>query len=522
MPPLRHAFHLPLLLLLAACAGAGATAAPTAPAAAPVDAWRVPPLPAATPLSREEYARRRAVLAQTMEDGVLVVFGSGEPETDYTAFAQNSPFRYLTGVVEPGAALVIAKRGGAVRQRLFVTGRDPAREVWEGARLGVVGAAAATGITTSAASGLTVAVDSLLRATPVLYTVTSPPDELPKGATLTREQQLIARLATSRPAFRVVPLNTQLARLRGSKSAAELDLIRRAVYITALAQRAAMRSVEPGMNEFEIQALIEYFFRRNGAERPSFATIVGSGPNSTTLHYNADDRFMRAGETVVMDMGASYRGYAADVTRTVPVSGTFTPEQRAIYEIVLRAQKAAEAEARPGATLQGISQTAAGVIAKGLAELGLIEAPDATYDCRAAEGSGRCPQWRLFYLHGLSHGIGLDVHDPDNSYFGPFRVGSAFTIEPGIYVRGDALNHLPDTPGNRALRERLAPVGRRYANIGVRIEDDYFITPDGAERVSDGAPREVAEIEALMALPGPGQQERQVEVVEWYRGTVPR
>lgn len=522
MPPLRRAFHLPLLLLLAACAGAGQAPATTSRAvAAPAmaDGWRVPALPSAAPIGREEYARRRAALAERMEDGVLVVFGGGAPENDYTVFAQNSPFRYLTGVVEPGAALVIARRGGTVRERLFVRPRNPAREVWEGTRLGTAGAAAATGIAASDADGLPAAVDSLLAATPVLYTISSPPDEVPDGTMLTREQQLIARLASGRPGVRVAQLNTALGRLRGSKSPAELDLIRRAVYVTVLAQRAAIRSVEPGMNEFEIQALIEYFFRRNGAERPSFATIVGSGPNATTLHYNADDRFMRAGEMVVMDVGASYGGYAADVTRTVPVSGTFTAEQRAIYEIVLAAQKAAEAQARPGATLQELSQTAAQTIAEGLARLGLIEAPDATYDCRVQDQSRECPQWRLFYLHGLSHGIGLDVHDPDNAYFGPFRVGSAFTIEPGIYVRGDVFAHLPETPGNAALAQRLRPILKRYRDVGVRIEDDYFITNDGVERISDGAPREIAELETLMARPGPGQVERQRDVVEWYGST---
>ena len=237
------------------------------------------------------------------------------------------------------------------------------------------------------------------------------------------------------------------------KSPAELDLIRRAAYVTSLAHRAVFRTIEPGMNEFEAHGLIEYYFRRHGADRPSFATIVGSGPNSTTLHYNAADRFMNAGEVVVMDIGASYRGYAADITRTVPVSGRFSAEQRAIYGIVLAAQKAAEALVRPGATWQQLNQAADSVLAHGLAELGLIDAPDATYQC----GQGRCQQLRLFYMHGLGHGIGLEVHDPELSYFGPMREGSAFTIEPGIYVRADALDFLSPTPANRAMIDRLSP-----------------------------------------------------------------
>jgi Xaa-Pro aminopeptidase len=144
----------------------------------------------------------------------------------------------------------------------------------------------------------------------------------------------------------------------------------------------------------------------------------------------------------------------------------------------------------------------------------LIESPDATYVCGGGEAMTRCPQLRLFYMHGLGHGIGLDVHDPNTS---PFVAGSAFTIEPGIYIRADALDYLPDTPENRALIQRLRPVVERYRNIGVRIEDDYFITANGVERISVGAPREIAEIEALMAQTGLGNRDRRPEVVEWYR-----
>ncbi|MBA3969488.1 MAG: M24 family metallopeptidase [Gemmatimonadetes bacterium] len=346
-----------------------------------------------------------------------------------------------------------------------------------------------------------------------MYTVFPGTGDETETADSTRDQRMLMRLATQHAA-RVIPVDETLNRLRGTKSAAELDLIRRAVYITNVAQGEVMRSMEPGMNEFEIQALIEYVFRRHGAERPSFATIVGSGPNSTTLHYNTNDRFTQAGDMVVMDIGASYRGYAADVTRSVPVNGVFSPEQRAIYSIVLDAQKAAEALARPGATMEQLNAAASRVLATGLARLGLIESASATYACGGAGALGRCPQLRLFYMHGLGHGIGLDVHDPNNS---PFVVGSAFTIEPGIYVRADALDYLPDTPENRALIGRLRPMVERYRNIGVRIEDDYFITASGAERISAGAPREIGEIEALMAQTGLGNRERRPEVVEWYR-----
>jgi Xaa-Pro aminopeptidase len=282
------------------------------------------------------------------------------------------------------------------------------------------------------------------------------------------------------------------------------------------AHRDAMRLIEPGMNEFEAQALIEYTFRRYGSDRPGFATIIGSGPNSTTLHYNANDRFMNAGEVVVMDIGAAFRGYSADVTRTVPVSGTFTPEQRAIYQIVRDAQTAAEGAAKPGGTRQALAIAASKVLAEGLTRLGLIESAGATYQCGDTDQQ-RCSQLSLFYMHGLGHDIGLDVHDPTSTNL---TVGSAFTIEPGLYVRANTLDIVPDVPANRSLRDLLRSRLERYRNIGVRIEDDYFVTERGLEWVSR-APREIAEIEALMKGPFGGPAPRDAAKVEWYRG-IPR
>ena len=217
---------------------------------------------------------------------------------------------------------------------------------------------------------------------------------------------------------------------------AELALERKAIDITVRAQHDAISAIRPGVNEFEIQALIEYTFRRNGADRPSFATIVGSGPNSTALHYSANDRFMQAGDVVVMDIGASYRGYAADVTRTVPVSGTFTPEQRAMYQVVRDAQHAAELVAKLGVTSRADGRGGEQrCLSAGLAKLGLIESPDGVFDRGAANAAGDvaagCSQLSLFYFHALGHAIGLEVHDPTSFTIAP---GNTFTSSPGIYV----------------------------------------------------------------------------------------
>jgi Xaa-Pro aminopeptidase len=291
-------------------------------------------------------------------------------------------------------------------------------------------------------------------------------------------------------------------------------MLRKAADITARAQRAAMQALTPRMNEFEIQALIEYVFRRSGADRPSFASIVGSGPNTTTLHYNADNRVIERGDLVVMDIGASYQGYAADVTRTIPANGVYSPQQRAIYQIVRDAQAAAERQAKLGAPAHLMSDTATTVLASGLARLGLIESQNATYDCDFGGQTSQCSQVQLYYMHGLGHGIGLEVHDPDQYYYTQtIAAGSAFTIEPGIYVRADVLDVLPPTPRNRALAAKLRPIVDQYRNIGVRIEDDYIATPNGVEWVSR-APRELAEIEAIMKTPRSSVTARDSALVE--------
>jgi Xaa-Pro aminopeptidase len=281
------------------------------------------------------------------------------------------------------------------------------------------------------------------------------------------------------------------------------------------AHREAMRTVKPD-ERVRIRAVVSTF-RRYGADRPAYASIVGSGANATTLHYNRNDRFVKAGDMIVMDVGAQYQGYAADLTRSFPVSGTFTPEQRAIYQVVRDAQAAAERAAKPGAPARAMSDAASSVIAAGLARLGLIESPDATYDCSTGDTPRRCPQVQLYYMHGLGHGIGLEVHDPDQYYFtGVVAAGSAFTIEPGIYVRGNLADILPATPRNEQLARRLTPSITRYADIGVRIEDDYVVTAEGVEWVSCGLPREADEIEALMRGGQAQAPMRDPAKVAWY------
>ncbi|HEX2167893.1 MAG TPA: aminopeptidase P N-terminal domain-containing protein [Longimicrobiales bacterium] len=503
-----------LIVTLAACATAPQPAG-TAPAGGPANVV-LPALPPAVPISPQEYAARRSVLLDSVGPGVLVVFGAPSPAADYLPFAQLADFRYLTGIMEPGAAYIAVNRDGNVQEHLFVLDRDPAREVWEGARLGPEGAEALTGIPAQSARRFGTVLDSLVRVTDVLHTTIAPPIQISLTADHTHAQQILGRIRETHPDLTINTVQSLIRNQRAVKSPAEMDRIRRAVYISALAHREAMRSTEPGMNEFEIRALMEYMFRRYGAEGPAYGSIVGSGPNSTTLHYQASNRFMEADDVLLIDAAASYGGYAADVTRTFPVDGTFAPEQRAVYEIVLAAQKAAAEQIRRGATWRDLTEAANAELAGGLTRLGLIDSPDATYE----PAPGRtAPQLRLFYMHGLGHGVGLAVHDPDISQTqGAFGPGSAVTIEPGLYIRADAFDYLPDTPANRAMIERLQPALDRYRNIGVRIEDVFIFDENGVERVSAAAPREIEEIEALMREPGLDDPSRRGDIVEWFRG----
>jgi Xaa-Pro aminopeptidase len=471
--------------------------------------------------SPQEFERRRMLFAAKVPDGVIVALGAHEPAQDYLAFYQAPSFYYLTGVKEPDAALVMVKKGVQVSwAMLFVQPAMPSREVWTGARMGVRGVTELTSIRGRTVAELPAVLDSLARTGMPFHVVgdVGSPDVAEGGLDVrSPDEQLVDALQRKHPALQVTPVNDVVEQLRGTKSPAELALIRQAAEITVRAQKEAIAALTDGMNEFELQALIEYTFRRNGADRPSFATIVGSGPNSTTLHYSVNDRFIGINDLVVMDIGASYKGYAADVTRTVPASGRFSPTQRDVYTIVREAQAAAERQAKLGAPSRLMNDSANAVIANGLARLRLIESADATYDCSTGASPRQCPQYRLYYMHGLGHGIGLEVHDPEQYYFtAKLLPGSAFTIEPGIYVREHVLEEMPDTPRNREIAARLRPMVTFYRNIGVRIEDDYVVTEQGVEWISR-APREIAELEALMKSGSKGPAPRDRALVERYK-----
>jgi len=450
-------------------------------------------------ISRAEYAARRDSLTARIDSGIVVAFGAPDPLT-INPWTQLPAFRYLTGFLEPNAALVLVKRAGKTNGILFTATRDPRRALYDGFPPESATVARETGLGIRPLPAFGSTVDSLVGLGLPVYDLRDfASGDVAGSDSLTRGAVFVARLTADHPDLTVRNAHPTVDSLRARKSPAEMAQLRRAIDITVGSLKQAMAAVKPGMMEYELEAMIEGGFRKAGADGPSFGSIVGSGPNSTQYHYMANNRRLRAGEVVLMDVGAAYQGYAADVTRTVPVSGRFTPEQRAIYQLVRDAQSAAEKVAKPGASWKAWSDTARAVEARGLAKLGLIESADATFDPpwkdQCTNRPEACRQAFLYMAHGLGHGIGLEVHDAPRGQ-ATFEVGNVFTIEPGVYVSTKLLDMLPDTPKNRQMIAKVRKAVERYQNTGVRIEDDYLITPNGVEWLSK-APREIQEIEAL-------------------------
>ena len=451
-----------------------------------------------------EYQTRRDSLAARIGDGVVVAFGGRTPISDFGPFYQLAGFRYLTGYEYADATLVMVVRGGRAWSTIFVTQSTPRRALYYGEEPDSGRLTQGLGLTSRTEGDLPHVADSLAAAGLPFYSLRDfEAGDFARQDSLTRGGQFIRALAARHPGLAVKDAHPIVDQLRARKSDAELALIRKAAAISANGHLELMRKLEPGMHEYDFQAIVEYAFRRGGGERPSYGSIVGAGPNGTQLHYMKNRRPALPGEVVVVDAAAEYQGYAADVTRTLPVSGTYTPEQRAIYQLVRDGQAAAERNSKPGMSIQAAQDSSIDVRARGLAALGLIESATATFDppwpvdCQALPRS--CQQASLFAIHGISHGIGLSVHDPLQAYYGDrtFQKGDAFTIEPGIYISAKLLEILPDTPRNRRLIAKARPMVERYLNTGVRIEDDYVITAQGLEWISNGVPREIDEIEAI-------------------------
>ncbi|EHM49350.1 Xaa-Pro aminopeptidase [Yokenella regensburgei] len=433
-------------------------------------------------MTQQEFDRRRqALLAQMQPGSAALIFAAPEAirsaDTEYP-YRQNSDFWYFTGFNEPEAVLVLVKSDETHNHSvLFNRVRDLTAEIWFGRRLGQEAAPQALGVDRALAfSEINQQLYQLLNGLDAIYfaqgeyawadeIVFRALDKLRKGS----RQNLTA------PAS-VVDWRPLVHEMRLFKSAEEIAILRRAGEISALAHRRAMEKCRPGMMEFQLEGEIHHEFTRHGARYPSYNTIVAGGVNGCILHYTENEAALNDGDLVLIDAGCEYKGYAGDISRTFPVNGKFTPAQREIYDIVLASLEHALARYRPGTTIAEVTSEVVRIMINGLVKLGLLKGD---VDQLFAENAHR-----KFFMHGLSHWLGLDVHDVGEYGVDRSRVlepGMVLTVEPGLYIAHDA------------------EVPAEYRGIGIRIEDDIVITADGNENLTASVVKHADDIEALMA-----------------------
>jgi Xaa-Pro aminopeptidase len=419
-----------------------------------------------------DFAARRAALRAAVKDGIILIFGPGEDsDISWTRFRTDNDLMYLTGVEAPGACLALLPAGDPTGKReiLFLS-EDAGGGVWTD-RLPVPGhdAEQLTGIETTRPSSQiwSVLKPSIEKVDTVHLpgSVGEASESLPEGGGVTLAARYYETAAAEEAIKKIHPgitiegqIERYVHKLRWRKSAAEIGNLRAAIAATGAAERAAGKAVRDGANELAIEGVILAAFRTGGAVREGFPCIVGSGPNSTVLHHFSSSRVMRYGEVVVIDIGAEYNYYTADITRTFPVSGRFTPRQRELYQLVLDTQKAAERYLKPGVTTRDeLSRYASEFLRKS--------------PLRAKDSRGTLRTMDRFFPHGLGHWLGMNVHDVGSGST-ILMPGTVITIEPGVYIPSEG--------------------------IGFRIEDDYLVTETGVEKLSKTIPSEVEEVEALM------------------------
>jgi Xaa-Pro aminopeptidase len=400
------------------------------------------PIPPAKPFAPEVYQARRAKLMKAMGGGIAVLYARGEEDPD--GYRQSSDFYYLTGWNEPGAVLVLSPQERVAKERLFLKSRDPDDERWTGARPDIGDSLRRiTGIDRIyRTTALGAAMMGLVQTTGILHLISDPggPD-----SPAAPEMELYGKVSSKVPGVSIKNSMSLLPAMRSIKEPRELEYMERAIAATVSAQNVAARAIKPGVEENWVAGLIDLEFKRGGAVRPGFPSIVGSGRNSTILHYPEHDRTIEAGELVVVDIGSDYGRYSADITRTYPADGRFTPEQRKVYEVVLRAQQTCMDLIKPGVYFEDLQTKAEEVI--------------------------RAAGYRDYFIHGLGHFVGLDVHDA-GLYKKPLQAGMVITVEPGIYIPEKAL--------------------------GVRIEDQVLVTPKGYRLLTSALPRDPDAVEAMM------------------------
>ena len=468
----------------------------------------------AGPLQDDLKARRARLMERLTPQSLAIVWSaptrvySGDVDYEYR---QDSNLLYLTGITQPDTILVLMPGNRTQREIVFVSEPNPRREHWNGHILTKQEVTEASGVATVYYNSQ---FESFLAAMFAQQTFGAPDLTetkefatffsavannraslaLPLGPPPAPSAPLTAPFEFARKAreryFNVTVTDTWsiLSNLRQVKTPYELGVLELSANISSDAHKAGMRTARPGRFEYEVEAAIEHTYLSRGAMSWGYPSIVGSGPNATTLHYNASSRKLEDGDLILVDAAGNFQGYTVDITRTYPVNGRFTDTQKDVYRVVLAAQEAGIRAAKVGNKTSDIMKATVEVAKEGLLKLGLI-----------TDISGE--QWRTWYTHGAVHWIGIDVHDVGD-YDRPLAAGMTFVIEPGLYIRQDALDNLPDTAANRAFKAAVAPAVAKYKDIGVRIEDSFVLTDGGLKSLSAAVPRTVEDVERLLAQPG--------------------
>ena len=409
-----------------------------------------------------KFLDRRNRLFDMMEEKSLLILFSGIDVNvavdEYYPFESNRNFFYLTGLRRDNMVLILDKAAEKPKATLLIEEADPTKERWRGKKVTVEEAKEISGIEDVQFIDAYASLVSRLVAREPVETVYFDTHRLQMEDLETYNLAKAREFARLYPAVRVKNLDPLAAGMRMQKDEDEIREIRKAIELTGEGLKNVLRNLKPGMFEYQAQADFEYSIRRNGAERTAFSTIAGSGMNGTMLHYGTNHCVCEDGTLLLLDLGAKYKGYCADITRTYPVNGKFSERQRAVYEIVLKANRAVAGAAKPGVTQRELNDLAKKVLAEGCIGLGLIS---------SEEEIGK------YYMHGVSHHLGLDVHDDTAPGVSKLAPGAVITDEPGLYIDEWA--------------------------IGIRIEDDLLITEDGCEVLSEDVMRDPDEIEAFMA-----------------------
>ncbi|MEE5054643.1 Xaa-Pro aminopeptidase [Pseudomonas alliivorans] len=434
-------------------------------------------------IPKAEYARRRKALMAQMEPNSIAILPAAavairNRDVEHV-YRQDSDFQYLSGFPESEAVVVLIPGREYGEYVLFCRERNAERELWEGLRAGQEGAIRDFGADDAfPISDIDDILPGLIEGRDRVYSAMGSNPEfdrhLMEWINVIRSKAHLG----AQPPNEFVALDHLLHDMRLYKSAAEIKVMRSAAQISARAHVRAMQACRAGLHEFSLEAELDYEFRKGGAKMPAYGSIVASGRNACILHYQQNDAALKDGDLVLIDAGCEIDCYASDITRTFPVSGTFSPEQKAIYELVLESQYAAFEAIGPGKHWNQAHEATVQVITAGLVELGLLQG-DVN---QLIEDEA----YKAFYMHRAGHWLGMDVHDVGEYKVGGewrvLEVGMALTVEPGIYVSPDNLN-----------------VAKKWRGIGVRIEDDVVVTKKGCEVLSGDVPKTVAEIEALMA-----------------------